>query len=145
MPSRSSAFHLEARVRDVVHRDLKGANLFVERGRTVKILDFGIAKLFDPSRRVVRTEAHQIIGTPGYMPPEQVRGRHVGPDTATGDGNMNEDPAFVDPENRDFHLQPTSPVRDAADPTANLKRDIDGDTRPAGGRSDMGADEVPAR
>jgi hypothetical protein len=69
----------------------------------------------------------------------------IGPDTVPGTGNINEDPAFLDPENRDFHLQPTSPARDAAEPAATLTRDIDGDARPLGERSDMGADEVATR
>lgn len=66
----------------------------------------------------------------------------IGPQTVAGTGNINQDPTFVDAEKRDFHLRPESPARDAADPAATLTRDIDGDARPAGKRSDMGADEV---
>lgn len=68
----------------------------------------------------------------------------IGPETIAGAGNINADPLFVAPdlESQDFHLQPTSPARNTADPESTLARDIDGDRRPAGERSDMGADEV---
>jgi len=61
--------------RRIVHRDLKGGNIHVLDDATVKILDFGIAKLLDPtlSVRVARTGTMQIVGTPGYMAPEQAR------------------------------------------------------------------------
>ncbi len=67
------------------------------------------------------------------------------PRGVAGTRNISEDPEFVDPgvEERNFHLQPASPARNAADPEATVARDIDGDTRPAGERSDMGADEIP--
>jgi serine/threonine-protein kinase len=57
----------------VVHRDLKPENLFIasSSGRTtVKVLDFGIAKLRDQSMGT----GGRLLGTPEYMPPEQVRG-----------------------------------------------------------------------
>lgn len=61
--------------RQIVHRDLKGGNIHVLEDGTIKILDFGIAKLFNRELRVVaRTDTFQIIGTPGYMAPEQARG-----------------------------------------------------------------------
>jgi hypothetical protein len=68
----------------------------------------------------------------------------IGPETVAGTGNISDDPLFVDADNRDFHLQPTSPARDAGDPAAaaTSSRDVDGDTRPAGRAPDMGADEV---
>lgn len=66
----------------------------------------------------------------------------VGPDTVSGTGNINLDPMFVSAAQDDFHLMPGSPAKDAADPTAALKVDLDGDSRPQGPYSDMGADEV---
>lgn len=65
----------------------------------------------------------------------------VAPVAAPGVGNRAVDPQFVDPAHSDFHLRASSPVRDAASPTATLAIDLDGDPRPAGG-ADMGADEV---
>ena len=52
----------------VLHRDLKPANVFICEGGTVKVLDFGIAQLFD-------REPTPGAGTPGYMAPEQLEGR----------------------------------------------------------------------
>lgn len=66
----------------------------------------------------------------------------IGPQPVTGEGNVNEPPLFVDVATRDFHLQPTSPVRDLADEDATVTIDIDGDARPQGPRADMGADEI---
>jgi hypothetical protein len=67
----------------------------------------------------------------------------VGPDSVSGTGNLNMMPEFVGDSTNDYHLKPGSPGIDAANPAALLSTDIDGDSRPAGGRSDMGADEVP--
>lgn len=70
----------------IVHRDLKPENLFVTRdGRRVKILDFGLAKLklvpvdlnTNASTRLLGTAPGVVMGTVGYMAPEQVRGDEV--------------------------------------------------------------------
>jgi len=66
----------------------------------------------------------------------------IGPQAVVGTGNINMDPLFVDATNGNYHLQAGSPAQNAADPTAGLAVDLDGDVRPRGGRSDMGADEV---
>jgi hypothetical protein len=61
----------------IIHRDLKPENLFVVEGERpfVKIVDFGISK-FDPARTGTssQTADGSMMGTPYYMPPEQVRG-----------------------------------------------------------------------
>ena len=67
----------------IAHRDLKPENLFLTRDDRVKILDFGLAKLLDPGGGATTvtggddTEAGTVMGTAGYMAPEQVRGLPV--------------------------------------------------------------------
>jgi eukaryotic-like serine/threonine-protein kinase len=64
----------------VVHRDLKGANvLAVPQGDwfTVKLVDFGIAKLLTPERRRELTSSGRHLGTPSHMAPEQIRSAPV--------------------------------------------------------------------
>jgi tRNA A-37 threonylcarbamoyl transferase component Bud32 len=62
-----------AHQRAIVHRDIKPANLFLAPSGTVKILDFGIARLGSMSM----TAAGALIGTPDYMSPEQIRGDEI--------------------------------------------------------------------
>ena len=68
----------EAHARGVVHRDLKPANLFLCRfGRDVdfvKVLDFGLARPFAKEEDTRLTSAGVLLGTPGWMSPEQVFG-----------------------------------------------------------------------
>lgn len=58
----------------VVHRDIKPENVLLARDGTVKIADFGLAKLLDAPARDGRfvTRATQAVGTPHYMAPEQI-------------------------------------------------------------------------
>jgi serine/threonine protein kinase/HAMP domain-containing protein len=63
--------------RGVVHRDIKPGNiLLMERGQTVKITDFGIARL-DSSDDMQKTHAGTVLGTPRYMSPEQATGQKL--------------------------------------------------------------------
>src|SRR5687767_11145055 len=57
----------------VIHRDLKPSNLFVQRDGSVKILDFGVARLTASNL----TASGFLVGTPEYMSPEQPQGRPV--------------------------------------------------------------------
>jgi serine/threonine-protein kinase len=69
----------------VIHRDLKPQNVFVctqpraDGGPDVRLLDFGVARLVDASMTSGMTATAAIIGTPGYMAPEQIASAEVGP------------------------------------------------------------------
>ncbi|HMA95898.1 MAG TPA: serine/threonine-protein kinase, partial [Polyangiaceae bacterium] len=71
----------EAHSNGIVHRDLKPGNLFVTRDvygcPCIKVLDFGISKLVDAETELKATAASAVMGTPVYMPPEQMRGAHA--------------------------------------------------------------------
>ncbi len=78
-----------AHAHGIIHRDLKPENVFLTRTGQVKLLDFGIAKatprvteargLLDPTMSPAgsATRTGAVLGTPGYMSPEQVRGEQV--------------------------------------------------------------------
>ena len=66
-----------AHVQLVVHRDLKPANILVTTSGDVKLLDFGIAKLLEPSRDASYTRPLERVMTPEHAAPEQVRGEPV--------------------------------------------------------------------
>jgi serine/threonine-protein kinase len=60
----------------IVHRDIKPANVMLTDNNQVKVTDFGIAKLLLAGKDATRSGS-QVIGTPLYMSPEQIRGDAV--------------------------------------------------------------------
>ncbi|HEY1552615.1 MAG TPA: serine/threonine-protein kinase, partial [Kofleriaceae bacterium] len=79
-----------AHTRGIVHRDLKPANIMLGDFGEVYVLDWGLARVIDDDRSsgsitepffkydVAQTAAGSVFGTPGYMPPEQIRDAAVG-------------------------------------------------------------------
>jgi len=79
-----------AHEKDIIHRDLKPANIKITPSGTVKVMDFGLAKMTERETNAAtnpadaptfaaatETNAAMVFGTPAYMSPEQARGTAV--------------------------------------------------------------------
>ena len=70
----------DAHAAGIIHRDLKLENVVIALGRdgeVAKVLDFGLAKLFEGTVEAQVTSSGTIVGTPYYMSPEQIQGREL--------------------------------------------------------------------
>ena len=72
----------EAHQAGIIHRDLKPENIFIcaatkSEAETVKVLDFGLAKLGQAEETMLQTQQGVLLGTPYYMPPEQIDGEEA--------------------------------------------------------------------
>ncbi len=112
----------------IVHRDLKPENIFLCRTGLLKVLDFGIARVTDFASA---TRSGQILGTPGFMAPEQASGR-------TRDADARTDVYAVGAVM--FRMLAGREVHDAANPTIQL---VYAATQPAPALLSVGA-LVPA-
>ncbi len=69
-----------AHERGVLHRDVKPENMLFAASGAIKVTDFGIAKVVGGTETLL-TRAGEVVGTPAYMAPEQVRGGELSPAT----------------------------------------------------------------
>jgi eukaryotic-like serine/threonine-protein kinase len=132
--------------RGIVHRDLKPENVFITRAGPVKLLDFGIAKSSGPasdadaavleatlSRGHAATRTGMVLGTPGYMSPEQVQGWPVDArsdvfsfgtilyEMLSGERAF-QGASVVDRAHAVLHTEPAPPPPSVPGPIANLVR-----------------------
>jgi tRNA A-37 threonylcarbamoyl transferase component Bud32 len=72
-----------AHAKGIVHRDIKPENMFLTRAGTFKVLDFGIARIFEGASDKNKTSAGLVMGTPAFMAPEQSLARWEDVDART--------------------------------------------------------------